>query len=222
MAHAPNYYHVLDLAPPSRTPTKTKLSGTDVRRAYKLALLAAHPDKQQRAVPTDGKARTRAGYSVDEVKQAYTVLASESSRADYDARLLRQDDASPFAAHAASADFLLGLEVVDLGEFDVIEHAEPAAFSSSSSSCSSSTSNPNPNPSSSDSDPSSDEEQHSSDTVEWTRACRCGADKGFRIRETELEDAAARGDTEVLVGCEGCSLWVRVGFEVEEEEEEKR
>jgi diphthamide biosynthesis protein 4 len=52
--------------------------------------------------------------------------------------------------------------------------------------------------------------------MEWTRSCRCGAEKGFRILEEELEDAEKRGEKEVLVGCEGCSLWVRVGFEVEE------
>ena len=49
-----------------------------------------------------------------------------------------------------------------------------------------------------------------------SRACRCGADKGFMILEEELEDAEGRGEKEVLVGCEGCSLWVRVGFDVEE------
>lgn len=51
----------------------------------------------------------------------------------------------------------------------------------------------------------------------WTRACRCGAEQGFRIREAELEAAEGRGEREVLVGCEGCSLWVRVGFDVEVE-----
>lgn len=52
--------------------------------------------------------------------------------------------------------------------------------------------------------------------MQWTRPCRCGAEKGFRILESELESAEARGEREVLVGCEGCSLWVRVGFDVEE------
>jgi diphthamide biosynthesis protein 4 len=52
--------------------------------------------------------------------------------------------------------------------------------------------------------------------MEWTRACRCGMEKGYTILEEELEDAEQRGEGEVLVGCEGCSLWVRVGFGVED------
>lgn len=42
----------------------------------------------------------------------------------------------------------------------------------------------------------------------WTRACRCGAGEGFVITE---EDLAAGDD---VVGCCGCSLWVKVGYEV--------
>lgn len=42
----------------------------------------------------------------------------------------------------------------------------------------------------------------------WTRACRCGEGEGFVITE---EDLAAGDD---VVGCCGCSLWVKVGYEV--------
>lgn len=56
----------------------------------------------------------------------------------------------------------------------------------------------------------------------WWRGCRCGEDRGFVVREDDLERAleggANGGAGEVLVGCCGCSLWVRVGFAVEEED----
>ena len=91
-------------------------------------------------------------------------------------------------AQAISADFILGLELVDLSDFDEVE---PTTTSTS-------------------------KEEEREEGVEWTRACRCGDEKGFRIVEDELEDAQVRGDNEVLVGCQGCSLWLRVGFEVQE------
>lgn len=49
----------------------------------------------------------------------------------------------------------------------------------------------------------------------WTRACRCGAREGFVITEDDL----AAGDD--VVGCCGCSLWVKVGYEVVYEDNEE-
>jgi diphthamide biosynthesis protein 4 len=53
----------------------------------------------------------------------------------------------------------------------------------------------------------------------WFRSCRCGDDRGFLIREDDLEEAA--DDGELAVGCKGCSLWLRVLFGVVEECVEK-
>ncbi|KAE9381673.1 diphthamide biosynthesis protein-like protein 4 [Stipitochalara longipes BDJ] len=50
----------------------------------------------------------------------------------------------------------------------------------------------------------------------WYRSCRCGDDRGFLIKESDLEEAAEDG--EISVGCRGCSLWLRVLFGVMEEE----
>jgi len=50
----------------------------------------------------------------------------------------------------------------------------------------------------------------------WYRGCRCGDERGFEIREEDLEDGQADG--EVVVGCRGCSLWLRVLFGVVEDE----
>ncbi|KAL7267817.1 hypothetical protein RUND412_009581 [Rhizina undulata] len=49
------------------------------------------------------------------------------------------------------------------------------------------------------------------DTRRWTRGCRCGEGEGFVVTEEDLE----RGGE--VVGCWGCSLWVRVAYEVVEE-----
>jgi curved DNA-binding protein CbpA len=53
---------------------------------------------------------------------------------------------------------------------------------------------------------------------EWFRSCRCGNERGYRFRETDLEEAADFG--EVMVGCQDCSLWLRVRFAVVEEDDD--
>lgn len=45
----------------------------------------------------------------------------------------------------------------------------------------------------------------------WYRSCRCGNGKGYLISEDELEKEAEHG--EILAGCGGCSLWLKVMFE---------
>jgi diphthamide biosynthesis protein 4 len=47
----------------------------------------------------------------------------------------------------------------------------------------------------------------------WSRGCRCGDAKGFTLSERGLEEQADEG--EIIVGCKGCSLWLRVLFGVE-------
>lgn len=207
MAYTKNYYHILGLDAPVWG-SKQHVSVAEMRRGYKLALLAAHPDKSAIA----GKAK--GVYTVDDVKEAYSILASEKNKAEYDTWLLHHGGTLRVggqglgaAAREPSTDFLLGLEVLDLSDFDILEPST----------------SPSPSPSPSTSHPTPTSTANSStDTpvvergMQWTRPCRCGMDQGFRIAEEELEDAEARGETEVLVGCEGCSLWVRVGFDVEE------
>lgn len=50
--------------------------------------------------------------------------------------------------------------------------------------------------------------------VVWYRGCRCGDDRGFLVTEDELEREAEHG--EIVVGCRGCSLWMKVLFAVDE------
>lgn len=185
MAYTKNYYHILGLGAPgpgSPSSLSPQPKSADLRRAYRVALLAAHPDKNK--VPAEKKGKTV--YSVDDVKEAYTVLDNGATRREYDnwamrnPHILSTDTRATVGSNlSADNDFLLGLELLDLSDFKESSVAG--------------------------------EEQMS-----WTRKCRCGDDEGFRIREDDLEDAEGRGEKEVLVGCGGCSLWVRVGFEVEE------
>lgn len=46
----------------------------------------------------------------------------------------------------------------------------------------------------------------------WHRSCRCGEFQGFSVTEDELEKESESG--EILTGCRGCSLWLRILFAV--------
>jgi diphthamide biosynthesis protein 4 len=48
----------------------------------------------------------------------------------------------------------------------------------------------------------------------WYRGCRCGDERGFMVTELDLEKEAEHG--EVVIGCRGCSLWMKVLFAMEE------
>jgi diphthamide biosynthesis protein 4 len=56
-------------------------------------------------------------------------------------------------------------------------------------------------------------------SLNWYRGCRCGDAKGFIVTEDELEAEAQHG--EILVGCRGCSLWIKVLFAVEDDRQEE-
>lgn len=48
----------------------------------------------------------------------------------------------------------------------------------------------------------------------WNRGCRCGKARAYVVTEPELEKNVADG--ELITGCRGCSLWLRVLFGAEE------
>ena len=181
MAYTKNYYQILGLNAPKPGSSSNRHTAAELRRAYRNALLAAPPDKKSESIET--------AHSVDDVKEAYLVLGNAKDRTEYENWVLR----NPHILHTEtridgddggqtlSQDFILGLELLDLSDFEEQESGGEG-----------------------------------SDEGEWTRPCRCGDEKGFRILEEDLEDAEQRGEKEVLVGCGGCSLWVRVGFDVEE------
>lgn len=59
-----------------------------------------------------------------------------------------------------------------------------------------------------------DDLEFDSAAMSWSRGCRCGSVKGFTVSEPELEVHVDEG--EIIVGCKGCSLWLRILFGVEE------
>lgn len=53
------------------------------------------------------------------------------------------------------------------------------------------------------------------DSVSWYRGCRCGDEQGFSVTEDDLEREAEHG--EIVIGCRGCSLWLKILFAVEDD-----
>lgn len=49
----------------------------------------------------------------------------------------------------------------------------------------------------------------------WSKSCRCGNPKGFVLIEKDLEESVEYG--EIITGCGGCSLWLRVTFSTVED-----
>ncbi|KAJ5923581.1 CSL zinc finger-domain-containing protein [Penicillium verhagenii] len=44
----------------------------------------------------------------------------------------------------------------------------------------------------------------------WYRGCRCGDERGFSVTENHLESGMDHG--EVVIGCVGCSLYLKILF----------
>ena len=48
----------------------------------------------------------------------------------------------------------------------------------------------------------------------WSKGCRCGDEHGYILTESDLEAESPRG--EIYVGCQGCSLFIKVLFASED------
>ncbi|PPJ59872.1 hypothetical protein CBER1_04962 [Cercospora berteroae] len=59
-----------------------------------------------------------------------------------------------------------------------------------------------------------DELDPDEDGAVWRRPCRCGSEPAFVVTEAELETNVEFG--ELITGCKGCSLWLKVMFTVED------
>lgn len=53
----------------------------------------------------------------------------------------------------------------------------------------------------------------------WYRPCRCGNERSYVFRETDLEEVSDEG--ELVVACLDCSLWLRVHFAVMDVEDDE-
>lgn len=226
-----NAYRILSLPSPrqsaSASASRPPPSPADIKAAYRRALLTHHPDKAGGALngivgDTDagstcsssgsgsgsarkGSARARApapAFSVDDITLAYKTLSSPAGRAAHD-RTLRLSNNNNNNNNNYNGDAKGG------GDDDDAETraGEQAQFRLGLEVW--------------------DLDELAWDEAQgvWWRGCRCGEERAFVVREGDLERAlesvSGAGAGEVLVGCCGCSLWVRVGFAVEEEEEEE-
>jgi len=176
-----NHYNTLNLpCPPSTPPTSS-----EIKQAYRLALLTHHPDKTGTPQDVQPVRNTTLEIkpSVDSIKQAYSILSDPTTRQNYDRILLLHSQPllsskdTPIATQQQRS-FLPGSEVLDLDDLSLDDG-----------------------------------------NGLWYHPCRCGEKRGYVIREGDLEREESRGGREVVVGCVGCSLWVRVGFGVVEDEE---
>lgn len=204
-----SYYQILNL--PFTNPPVI-LSKQQIKVAYHKALLRNHPDKcgaiavdssssnssdnpssastvlsPSSNEASDRQAKHRVIYTIDQITAAYKILVDPVLRADYD-RSLRLDHLhGPSRQDKASNIFHTGLEIVDLEDLIYEEGGDAAA---------------------------SDQTISQAGGV-WYRGCRCGDEKGFLIVEEQLEQEAEYG--EIVVGCRGCSLWLKVLFAVDAE-----
>lgn len=57
-------------------------------------------------------------------------------------------------------------------------------------------------------------DESNEDAMCWYRGCRCGDERGFTVTEDDLEREAEHG--EIVIGCRGCSLWLKILFAVDD------
>jgi len=213
----PDLYTILDLP---WTGPRTGFTQRQLKAAYHRALLRHHPDKIQVSRTTGTSSSTpetdsrsnvhgertqnlpdhdslpqqhpqRRLYTIDQIALAYRTLSDEKLRREYDRCIFSLEhfrcgqDCDDDHNGPSGA---LGLDVIDLGDFSCVEGG---LFPSM------------------DCGRFGDWEEERG-LVYWYRGCRCGDEKGYLITEDELEENVDGG--EIVVGCRGCSLWVRVLF----------
>jgi len=98
-----DYYATLNLDSRRRDPS---LTTSEVKAAYKRALLVHHPDKSH-AKPTE-----KAGPTVDAIALAYQILSSPSLKKEYDRGLATSQSSGPRNEKV----FHTGLDTVDLDD----------------------------------------------------------------------------------------------------------
>jgi diphthamide biosynthesis protein 4 len=122
---------------------------------------------------------------IDDVKEAFRVLSDSELREEYERNLA-------LVRHKESGESqpLTGVEAISLD--DMIYHEASQSMETSSE---------------------NSDHENLDNSSRWTRSCRCGQEQGFEVYEEDLEEALEAKSNDVLVGCNGCSLWLRVGFE---------
>jgi diphthamide biosynthesis protein 4 len=201
-----NHYAILNLPSPT-SHSSTPVTSASIKQAYHTALLKHHPDKLQSPSADPPP-------SIDVIKLAYSTLSDPAQRAAHDRALLLR---KPSWAHTSNN-----------GASTTRSAGASSGSSTSTSSNGQSTGESSTSSSSASTSFHTGSEQLDLDDMQyaesddgratWSHGCRCGDSRGFVLTEAQLEAEEARGGREVVVGCAGCSLWVRVAFGVVEAE----
>lgn len=203
-----DYYHLLNIPEEKRHNNgigqpATLIPPHELRQAYKRALLHHHPDKQKKKKTQESTSSPTtyppAAATIDEITEAYRVLGNASERAKYDVELQKWKTMNNNIHHHNNqhqADVIIttrhtGIEIVDLEDLDF----EVGGLENEKDATATAT---------------------ATATGIWKRACRCGSIPAFVVTEAELEKSADEG--ELVTGCKGCSLWLKVMFTVDDDD----
>lgn len=196
-----NYYIILNIPfgdPSSSFGKLPSITKQQLKIAYHKALLKYHPDKS--SSPSPALPKENAVYTIDDITNAYKTLSDPELRAEYDRELiLRRKNGHSFGAKVNGHDEngVEDDEVLFHTGLEVVDLEDLEYY---------------------DADAENAEEGNGLSSSYWYRSCRCGDEKGFIVTEDELEAEAQHG--EILVGCRGCSLWMKVLYAVAEDGEE--
>ena len=182
---AKTHYDVLNL------PRKSGLTPAEVKQAYHQTLLTYHPDKikQKQDSPSSTRPISKPATATASVPSIDEIVCAYSVLSDPTKRATYDTTLKAQLTNLAQprldASGHAGLESYDLEELDYSEEQDTAQGT-------------------------------------WSRGCRCGNEQGYVVTEEELEDLSqayqqdgSGGTREVIVGCRGCSLLVRVTYAVE-------
>ncbi|KAL2124656.1 hypothetical protein VTJ04DRAFT_1021 [Mycothermus thermophilus] len=187
----PTYYQILSLSPSTLSSSSSSEPEEQlIRRAYRRALLAHHPDKAKPNHPLSNIGGTTQGnetplYTIDQITTAYATLSRPSLRQAYDLALLQHQQQTSSFQGIGRENFQTGIEIVDLDDLQTTTITV-----------------------------GSGEEE-----TRWYRACRCGNPRGYEFGEADLEEAADVGELMVGCADCSLWLRVQFAV-IEEEEED--
>lgn len=194
-----DYYHLLNIPEEKRNNSgigqpATLIPPHELRQAYKRALLHHHPDKQKKKNPQESTSSPTTypppAATIDEITEAYRVLGNASERAKYDVELRKWKTMNNHLHQNNQADVVIATRHTGMEIVDLEDFDFEVG--------------------------GLENEKDATATGNiWKRACRCGSIPAFVVTEAELEKSADEG--ELVTGCKGCSLWLKVMFTVDDD-----
>lgn len=185
------HYQVLDVSPSLLTSQEQHLQAQLLKRAYHRALLRHHPDKTSSSSETSRSRGSGESRSISDGARSTPLFTVDQITGAYNA--LRDPSARrEYDLQLKSSSTASGRkqdEAFQTG-VEVVDLDDLTCEQAIG--------------------------EGGEQTMRWYRDCRCGNPRGFEFEESVLDEAIdAR---EFLVGCQDCSLWLKVQFDVEEAE----